>query len=446
LASPTKPSVNYILRANTWGPAQSAAVAAAGGTVRSSLPFGIGFVSSDSADFLPRVLASTIFAGGAADMSIQVEPVKVFDGVEVDAEVNEVDSTASTITDAFYPLQWAPQSIGAPLAWEAGYTGKGVRVAVIDGGVYGTHIDLVGRIDTEKATSFVPGVPGSCEAQWNCDIGTFWHGTHVSGIIAAKLNGIGTVGIAHEATIVPVKALHGNSGSWESVIQAIYYAATEGKADIINMSLGDIYARNGAGAGELLAALNQAVNFASSRGVLVISSAGNEAIDFDHSGNLVVTPAQSGNGLAVSATGPSGFGYTPPKTNFARFSSYSNYGNSLVSVAGPGGDFVLPDNSFCTKSTASGGSETVPCWVFDMVMSTIRGAPASTTTYGWTWGTSMAAPAVAAVAALIKQKHPKISVGALKTRLLRATTDEGKVGNDPYYGKGYINAALAIAD
>jgi subtilisin family serine protease len=57
----------------------------------------------------------------------------------------------------------------------------------------------------------------------------------------------------------------------------------------------------------------------------------------------------------------------------------------------------------------------------------------------------MAVRAVSAVAALIKQKYPKISEGALKTRLLRATTDVGKVGNDPYYGKAYINAALVIA-
>ncbi len=58
----------------------------------------------------------------------------------------------------------------------------------------------------------------------------------------------------------------------------------------------------------------------------------------------------------------------------------------------------------------------------------------------------MAAPAVAAVAALIKQKYPTASVGELKTRLMRATIDEGKNGNDPFYGKGYVNAWKAITD
>ena len=58
-------------------------------------------------------------------------------------------------------------------------------------------------------------------------------------------------------------------------------------------------------------------------------------------------------------------------------------------------------------------------------------------------GTSMAAPAASAVAAIIKQQHPNISLGALKTSLERATTDSGKTGNDPFYGKGFVNALLA---
>jgi subtilisin family serine protease len=426
---------DFVLQAPRWGAAQDAAVAAAGGTVRYSHSEGIAVVSSDRPGFLQQALRGGVITSGAPDFVIQQAPVRV-----VEAALSQ-DVTA--VTDTFYPfIQWAPQAIGAPAAWDAGWTGKGVRVAVIDGGVHGTHVDLATRIDVSAARSFVPG--GTCETQWNCDTGTFWHGTHVSGIIAAPINNIGIVGIAHEATIVPVKALHGGSGSFGSVILAILYAATEGKADIINMSLGAVFQRREPGAAELTSALNRAVNFAGSRGVLVISSAGNDALDVDHSADYVVTPAQSGNGLAVSATGPFGFGYSA--TNFARFSSYSNWGNSLVTVAGPGGDFAWPTNENCTKTTAAGVALTRPCWVFDMVMSAARGSGASTTSYAWAAGTSMAAPAAAAVAALIKQKYPGISVGALKTRLMRATTDEGKVGNDPYYGKGFINAAKAVAD
>jgi len=63
--------------------------------------------------------------------------------------------------------------------------------------------------------------------------------------------------------------------------------------------------------------------------------------------------------------------------------------------------------------------------------------------YSWAGGTSMAAPAAAAVAALVKQAHPTASLGELKTRLLRSTDDEGRKGHDEFYGRGFINAAKA---
>ncbi len=424
-------AADFVLQAPSWGAAQEAAVAAAGGTVRFSHASGLALVSSDKANFLSEALRGGAIASGAADAVINQSPVKVVDAAGA--------TENAAVSDTYYPyVQWAPQSVAAPAAWAAGYTGQGVRVAVIDGGVYGAHPDLVANVDAAAGRSFVPGAAGSCQVQWNCDTGTFWHGTHVAGIIAAPVNNIGVVGIAPQATIVPVKALHNGSGSFGSIIAAILYAATEGRADIINMSLGAVFNRGSRDAAELTSALNRAVNYAGRNGTLVISSAGNDALDIDHLGNVIVTPAQSGNGLAVSATGPFGFGYGA--TDFSRFSSYSNWGNSLVSLAGPGGDFAWPTNENCTKTTAAGSAITRPCWVFDMVLSTSRAG------YSWAAGTSMAAPAVAAVAALIKQKHPAASVGELKTRLLRATTDQGKPGNDPYYGKGYVNAVMAISD
>ncbi len=430
-------AADYVLSARSWGPAQDAAVAAAGGSVRYSHASGVAVASADGADFLAAALRSGAIASGAADVVLQQAPVRTFD-------LDLAPDVAAMPTDAYFQyVQWAPQSVQAPAAWAAGYTGRGVRVAVIDGGVYGAHVDLVANIDAAAARSFVPGAAGSCQAAWNCDTGTFWHGTHVSGIIAAPANGIGVVGIAPEATIVPVKALHAGSGSFASVIAAILYAATDGRADIINMSLGAVYPRRDKGSAELDSALNRAVNFAASKGVLVISSAGNDALDIDHTADLIVTPAQSGNGLAVSATGPLGFALG--STNFSRFSSYSNWGYSLVSLAGPGGDFALEGNALCSLPRNPSGTVTIPCWAFDMVLSTSRG---SSVNGGYTWaaGTSMSAPAVAAVAALIKQKNPGLSVGALKNRLMNSASDTGKKGHDPYYGRGYVNAARAVAD
>ena len=171
-------------------------------------------------------------------------------------------------------------------------------------------------------------------------------------------------------------------------------------------------------------------------------------MDLDHSGSLITVPAMSGSGIAVSATAPVGFAVNWPNgaTNFRRLASYSNYGNSLVWLAAPGGDFILSGYALCTIPRALSGFVTNYCWVFDMVISCSRGSGGSNSTYSWAAGTSMAAPAVSAVAALVKQRFPWISVGALKTHLARTADDEGKKGNDPYYGKGFVNAFRAVTE
>lgn len=437
-------AADFVLQASSWGAAQNAAVAAAGGTVKFSHGDGLAVVSSDRADFLAAVLAGGAVRSGAADMAIKPSlPTRVVDAGAIDA---------ASITDGFYQfIQWAPQAVKAPQAWAAGYTGKGVRVAVIDGGIHGTHVDLVGNIDAAAGRSFVPPsatatpAENACRTAWNCDTGNFWHGTHVAGIVAAAANGRGTVGIAPEATIVPVKALHNGGGSFGSILSAMLYAATDGRADIINMSLGATVPKGGREAAELLSALNRAASLAARQGVLVVASAGNDTADLDHNKNLIKVPAEVSSILSISATGPLGYAYNA--NNFGRFASYSNYGSSGVTLAAPGGDDAYLGNENCTMYLSDGITPLVrPCWVFDMVMSTTRGTGASTTTYGWAAGTSMASPAAAAVAAMIEQKYPGISVGDLKNRLRRATDDLGKPGQDPFYGAGFLNAAKAVAD
>ena len=430
----------YVLTANAWGPAQDAAVAAAGGSVTfSHRKCGIGVATSASPDFLNLAMGTGAFKTGAQDMIVEWQP-PTREGEMIEAAVTPGDET-------FINLMWNIQAVQAEGAWAAGYTGNGVRVAVIDGGIYNTHIDLVGRVDIAASRSFVPGFG------YNQDVGTFWHATHVAGIVAANDNAIGTIGIAPGATIIGVKVLHNRSGSFGAVISGILYASTpiaEGGAgaDIINMSLGATFPRGGGpGGGWLISALNKAVNYAG-KNTLVVCSAGNDAIDLDHSGSLITVPAMSGSGIAVSATGPMGFAVNWPDgaTNFRQLASYSNYGNSLVWLAAPGGDYMLPGDALCTIPRALSGVVTNYCWVFDMVISCSRGSGASISTYTWAAGTSMAAPAVSAVAALVKQRFPWISVGALKTHLARTADDEGKKGHDPYYGKGFVNAFRAVTE
>ena len=438
----------YLLMSSTgtWGAAQTDAVTRLGATIGfSHAGSGLGSAVSSDPDFLRAAMKSGAFAKGSLDMMVQWQ-----DPNTRIAEESVEEEVVTPGNETFINEQWNIVAINAAGAWGAGYTGAGVRVAVIDGGLWNSHIDLNGHVDVARSASFVPGF------NFNQDVGTFWHATHVAGIIGALDNGIGTIGIAPDATIIGCKALHNGSGSFEAVINAILYAsypisAGGAGADIINMSLGATFNRGGGntGAGALVSALNRAVNYATDHGVLVVCSAGNgdasgNGIDLDHTGNLITVPAQSGSAIAISATGPVGYavGWPNGATNFSRPSSYSNYGNSAIWVAAPGGDFVLPGNAVCVIPRCCGGSVAQLCWVRDMVMSTVRGT--GTTSYGWAAGTSMAAPAVSAVAAIIKQRFPSFTVGDIKAFL--AQTADGVDGNDPlrpHYGHGFLNAGAA---
>ena len=425
-------ATDYVLMSGKWTSAQTAAVQAAGGTVLFSHGnSGIGVATSTAPDFLSRVKSTGAFSHAAADQTLQWQP-PVADYAVEEAAINPTN-------DTFFPLQWAHQAVQSPAAWAAGCTGLGARVAVLDGGIYAAHPDLAGAVDTACSASFVPGQP------FNNDLGTFWHGTHVAGIVGARDNNIGVVGIAPEATIIGVKVLHGGSGSFGAVINGILYAADPAafgasgcaRADIINMSLGAEFPKNGEG--QLVAALNKAINFASSKGVLVISSAGNSGIDFGQASNYTVIPGTSGSGIAVSATAPLGWALGSTDLNLP--ASYSNYGEGLVSVAAPGGDAALPGNAICTVPTAT-GTTTNFCWVFDLYLSTSRGTTVNGG-YSFAAGTSMAAPTASGVAAIIVQQNPGISLGALKAKLLQTAVDAGKVGTDEFYGRGVVNALNA---
>jgi subtilisin family serine protease len=428
---------HYVVTAAGWGAAQDQAVTAAGGTVVfGHNGAGVAVVRSSDANFLARLRASSAISDARADMVVQWQRPDV--GGTIEANFSNPPNN-----DRFFnTIQWAPQAIDAPAAWALGCNGLGVRVAILDGGIWSPHPELAPNLDIARSVSFVPG------QAFNTDVGTFWHGTHVAGIVAAIDNttntNSGVIGIAPRATIVGVKVLHNGSGSFGGIIQGILYAATPieqggGGADIINMSLGAVFPRNDPDATGLVAAMNKAVNYANRFGVLVVSAAGNDGIDLDHSGNLVTVPAESGAGIAVSATGPVGF--ATGGNNFDAPASYTNYGNSVVHVAAPGGDFTLfgtpAGSGLCSLPTTNGAAISAPCYAFDMVFSTNVG--------GWAWaaGTSMAAPAVSAVAAIIKQQQPDISLGALKTALARSAVDRGKRGHDPIYGQGWINALNA---
>jgi subtilisin family serine protease len=445
--SVTDDAPTYVLLASgdSLSPGMADEVAAAGGTIVSALdPIGVIVATSSDPEFASKAAAIPGIESVTPDMMVEwVQPPSVVEGEEVDlATVVDEQSHSIGGHETFRLVQWAPDAVSAPAAWNAGHQGAGARVAILDGGIHSTHVDLDGNLDVARSRSFVPGRP------FNSDVGTLWHGTHVAGIVAAKANNIGTVGIAPKATLIGVKVLHAGSGAFSWVISGVVYAATpiaEGGAGahIINMSLGAQFPLEGSEAAQLIAALNRATTYATDRGVTVIAAAGNNAIDLDHTANTVFVPAQSANVLAVSATGPMGWGLDAT-VNPDRPASYTNFGQSAINLAGPGGDFVLPGNAVCQKPRLPTGTVTQFCWVFDMVMAPCRGTPPSNSSYCWAAGTSMASPAVAAVAALIVGKYGPLPPGDLRARLKNAADDLGKPGNDDYYGGGRVNAAKAV--
>lgn len=369
----------------------------------------------------------------------------------MDADVGAESHDFTPSSESFWEFQWAPQSIDAPAAWDAGITGQGARVAILDGGIHGAHIDLRDRVDVARSVSFHAGGP------WNFDLGTFWHGTHVAGIVAASANGVGTIGVAPEATIIGVKVLHNGTGPFSGILSGIVYAATpiaEGGAGahIINMSLGtdpidEKLKVQKLAVAELKKAIDRATTYAYQRGVTTIVSAGNGALDYDVANEMIKLPAMNAHVVAISATGPmrSALG----GTEYSRPAYYTDHGKVLVTLGAPGGNAEMAaiegDFSVCPRTSRFGQTIVFNCYVWDQVVAPARGGPTSISNYAWSQGTSMAAPAVSGVAALIIQRnggpmHPSQILAALQ----QGSSDLGKPGEDAIYGMGWVNAWRSV--
>ncbi|MGW1778125.1 S8 family peptidase [Streptomyces sp. NPDC002143] len=306
--------------------------------------------------------------------------------------------------DTEYAKQWdlfeSTAGMNVPGAWTTS-TGTGVTVAVIDTG-YVAHTDLAANIvsgydfigDTAVSVDgdgrdSNPADPGDWYNANECGSGiaasnSSWHGTHVAGTIAAVTNnGKGVAGIAYGAKISPVRVL-GKCGGYDSdIIDAITWAsggtvsgvpANSNVAKVINMSLG--------GDGACTSATQSAITAAVNRGTTVVVAAGNES---DNVANH--SPGNCNNVISVAATNRTG-----------AKASYSNYG-SLVDISAPGGQ--------TSTGTANG------------ILSTLNSGAktASSESYAYYQGTSMATPHIAGLVALMKSANSTLTPAQIETAI-----------------------------
>lgn len=416
------------------------------GTIDSELKgVGLAIVSSNDPDF--RAKAEKVKGIQSVVPNLIVEWINPNERKEaVDAEF--ANPPVSGDDDFFFDLQWGHDAVDAVEAWNAGYRGKGARVGILDGGFDLTHPDLQPNINLDLSTDFTgEGLQYSLGD-------TFSHGSHTAGTVGAADNGYGTIGIAPEAELVLIKVLRDSgSGSLGGILNGILHAATN-EVDVINMSLGITLSRRGGvynNSGELLGnvsakdiaeyvkAYSRVTALAYQNGTTIIASAGNAGTDYDHSADLIHLPSDLPHVISISATAPRGWAANPSSTNLDELASYSNYGQSTIDFAAPGGDFVYAFEPGGTEACRV-GPLVRPCYLFDYVFST--GANG-----GWYWsvGTSMAAPHATGVAAIIIGKNGGSMKPAHVEAALRASADDlGKPGNDDIYGKGRVNAYNAV--
>ena len=327
----------------------------------------------------------------------------------------DVAPESSPADAVMFPYQWHLRIIGADTAWNAGRLGSpDVTVAVIDTGVSYEVPDLVGRVDLSRSVSFVPSDDADVAALFpgkHPVTDLYYHGTHVAATITS--NAQVAAGVTSRVTIMGVKVLsRWGEGTISGVLDGVLWAADHG-ADVANLSLGETFAKPGNG--RYVAMIQQAFNYAHRKGTLLVVSAGNDSRDMDHDGNLFNAFCNGANVVCVSATGPAD-----------EVVWYSNYGSSAIDVAAPGGTIWDRVWAACSRT-----SLLVPfCQTGDYVLGLM--------------GTSMAAPHVSGLAALIVEDvgHGKPSV--VKARLLKSADDLGVVGTDPLYGKGRINVPRAL--
>ncbi|MEG2007417.1 MAG: S8 family serine peptidase [Oscillospiraceae bacterium] len=283
-------------------------------------------------------------------------------------------------SDEYYSKQWNLKDIGADAAWNAGLNGAGVTVAVIDSGIYAEHEDLLDA-DILHGKNLINSTDDYSDI--------LGHGTLVSGVLAAtRDNGKGIAGISDAISIVPLKCFANiDEAAVMDITRGIYMAVDDYHCSVICMSFG---------ASDDSRTLRDAVNYAASKGVILVAAVGNEGTE------QLFYPAAYDKVIGVGAYGQNG--------DVSGFSQK----NESVFVSAPGVDIVT----------------------------TGIGVPDS---YSRVAGTSFSAPHVAAMAAVAKSVTPTMDVNTFKSLLISTSRDAGKPGYDTDFGYGKIDMSSFVS-
>ncbi len=333
-------------------------------------------------------------------------------GVELDVllSIEQTEPFTAPPNDPFFGFQWNLNAIGAPQAW-AQSTGVGVTVAVLDTGIsQGPDLACQSFVAPYNVLTETAGNAAAADGNG--------HGTHVAGTIAqCSNNADGVAGVAHGATLMPVKVCDDAGGCSLSAIAAGIDWATANGARVINMSLGANCADVGDGNWPTCssALVNEAIDAAAAADIVLVAASGNAAQP------VVGFPANHPAVIAVGALDA-----TNTRTD------YSTYGTALSLIA-PGGD---------TQRDVNGDG------LNDRILQeTLGRACGSASPFALCsfQGTSMATPHVAGAVAILRSAAPFASRDVIQNVLETTALDLGASGFDPFYGHGLIQLPAALA-
>jgi lantibiotic leader peptide-processing serine protease len=453
LAAAAAPAGRYVVRApGGFGADFADRVAALGGTVE-SLHSGAGLaVVSGLADSGARALASS---AGVVDVVPDVvlrldAPVTAARAAAPSLSTGFGASVANPTTAILYPWQWNMRVIHADAAWAAGHLGDpGVTVAILDSGMDYDNLDLAGRVDLSRSTSFV-ATDDALRATYfpsrHVLTDLNGHGTNVATQVAS--NAVVFAGVGSRTTLIGVKVLgQDNAGTFGGFVQGILWAADHG-ADVANLSLGNVFAHREAP--RLFAGLSQVIGYAATKGMLTVVAAMNDEADLDHDRDTFWAFCDVPHVVCVSAVGPArGSEIGTPAQDTPSY--FTNYGRSAISVAAPGGNADAANGypvslwpwgpdiaswvwSLCSRTVlvfpAPNAPPDAPCITGNVIIRMI--------------GTSQAAPHVSGLAALLVAKYGRGQPQRIRQLLTGTADDLGPRGVDPYYGRGRIDVKRAL--